>query len=211
VRGPGREPVGTAPGLCVQGRPAPPPGLPGPPGPAGPPPCLGVNGRPPWPDCGRIGCPGRGPLGRSLPGVVPGIGPRLPPVGIGGRTGTAGRTDGDVAPAAGRAAAGCVPGCCGRILEGTPCGERAAIGCPGAGEGRGVVAGPVGLDAAAGGGVAGAAGAVAGFAAAGAGCPGLATGAGAAAGGAPGATGFAGAGAAPVAGCVAGACGAAGA
>ncbi|MGB7436203.1 MAG: hypothetical protein WBW49_12375, partial [Candidatus Acidiferrum sp.] len=63
----------------------------------------------PDPVCGRIGCPGRGPLGRSDLGSVPGIGPRLPPVGIGGRTGAGGRGAG-VLPAAGLAPIGCVPG-----------------------------------------------------------------------------------------------------
>jgi len=180
LRGPGREPLGTAPGLWLQGRLCP-PGPACPPWPLGPPLGRVIKDRPPWPDCGRIGCPGRGPLGRSLPGAVPGTGPRFPPVGMGGRTGVVGRDEGEVAPAAGRAPAGCVPGCGGRVLTGAPCGGRAVIGCPGAATGRAVVAGP-GLCAAVG--AAGAGGAV-GFAdggaavacfAAGAGVPGGATG-----------------------------------
>lgn len=126
VRGPGREPVGTTPGLCVQGRPATPEGALAPAGA----PERGVNGRPPWPVCERMGCPGRGPLGRSLRGSVPGRGPRLPPVGTGGRGGIVGLGAGVVAPAAGRAPAG---GALGWTFGGAPCGGRTAIGWPGAG------------------------------------------------------------------------------
>ena len=208
VRGPGRGPLGAAPGLCCQGLPCPPLG------PPGPPPCRGVKGRLPWPDCGRIGCPGRGPLGRSLPGTVPGTGPRLPPVGIGGRGGTVGRDAGVVAPAAGRALAGCAPGWDGRALGGTLCGVRAPIGCPGIGAaGRGALAGVGrGVAGAVEEGAAGAAGlaATGAVGATGDGAAGFATGA-VGADGAIGAAGFAGAGACAAGACAAGACGATGA
>src|SRR5580700_7148006 len=114
ARGPGRVPVGSAPRRCSKGRLG---GPTAPPGPVG----RGEYVRPvppgPPPDCcGRIGCPGRGPLGRE-PGVVPGTGPRLPegkgprfPVGRGGRAGAAGRAPAAPgAAAAGRAPTGCAP------------------------------------------------------------------------------------------------------
>ena len=138
VRGPGREPLGTAPGLWAHGRPAPPASPPG----------RGVNGRPPCGCCGRMGCPGRGPVGRPLPGTVPGIGPRFPPVGIGGRGGDGGRDEGVVAPAAGRAAIGCEPAGAGRTAGGASLGGLAAIGCPGVATGRGPAVGAAGLGAA---------------------------------------------------------------
>jgi hypothetical protein len=97
---------------------------------------------------GRIGWPGRGPLGapwRWLPGVVPGTGPRLP-VGIAERVGTVGRAEGAAdAAAAGRTAEGCVPvpglgrGAAERVAGG------AAAGCPAGATGRvGVAVGAVG-------------------------------------------------------------------
>jgi hypothetical protein len=113
---------------------------------------------------GRIGWPGRGPLGapwRWLPGVVPGTGPRLP-VGIAERVGTVGRAEGAAdAAAAGRTAEGCVPvpglgrGAAGRVAGG------ATAGCPAGGTERmavGVGAGGGGAAAgfAAGGSLAGA-------------------------------------------------------
>src|SRR6516164_7999288 len=96
-----------------------------------------------------MGCPGRGPVGRPLPGTVPGIGPRFPPVGIGGRGGAGGRCVGVARPAAGRAAIGWEPaGAVGRRAGGAPCDGRAAIGCPGVAPCRGPGAGTVGLGAA---------------------------------------------------------------
>src|SRR5271170_3626314 len=100
-----------------------------------------------------MGCPGRGPLGRELPGVVPGTGPRLPvgkgprfPVGSGGRAGAAGRVPAAPgAAAAGRLPTGCAPvGCApGRAGPGVP--GRAAPApagvCPGACPGRSGVCG----------------------------------------------------------------------
>ena len=100
----------------------------------------------PPPDCcGRIGCPGRGPLGRE-PGVVPGTGPRLPdgkgprfPVGRGGRAGAAGRAPAAPgAAAAGRAPTDCTPGRtgCEPGRKGA-CAPGRIVGCAGtAGAGR---------------------------------------------------------------------------
>ncbi|MGB9435087.1 MAG: hypothetical protein WBQ89_22770 [Candidatus Acidiferrum sp.] len=121
---------------------------------------------------------------------MPGTGPRLPPVGIGGRAGVAVRVDGDVAPAAGLALAGCVPGWGGRTLCGIPCGGLAARGWPGVGAGRGVTV--AGLEAGAGVLGAGAAGGFATAGVAGAGVAGFAIGteAAAAGGGALGAAGL---------------------
>ena len=180
MRGPGRAPEGAAPGRWLKVRPAP-PGPPGPPGPEG----RGVNVRPPCPPdcCGRMGWPGRGPLGRRSrsPGAVPGTGPRFP-VGM-GRRGCCGR--GALAGDPERAACGCVPGCCGRDCGGGAppgrvpgCWPGARVvgcvgrkGCCGAGRGApevGGVAGAAGRSAA---------GAAGGVVTAGAGAAGFATGA----------------------------------
>src|SRR5258708_26423849 len=164
ARGPGRVAVGIGPRRGAKGREC---GTPGPPGP----PDRGVNGRA-WPGCcGRIGCPGRGPLVRESR-VASGKGPRFPvgsgprfPVGNGraGATGLAGAPGRPgVAPgaeAAGRMAEGFVPdgaaglGCAaGR----TDAAGRAAAGAAGAPAGAGgrigvatgaVVAGAAGLAA----------------------------------------------------------------
>lgn len=125
VRGPGRVPVGIGPRRCSKGREG---SAPGPPG-------RGL----PWPGCcGRIGCPGRGPLGRSR--EMSGRGPRLP-VGMGprfpeGRSGVFGRggTPGRVG-APGREEA--VPGAAaaGRVAEGCVLAGAAAAGRAGAAPG----------------------------------------------------------------------------
>lgn len=148
VRGPGRVPVGSGPRRCSNGRAgsAPgaacrPPGLPG---------C-----------CGRMGCPGRGPLGRSR--EMSGSGPRFPvgkgprfPVGKGrpavaGRSGAPGRpgaaaagraVDGCVAAGAtGRAAcvAGCEAGAAGRIGVGAVVGAAGFVAAGVAGAGAGAL------------------------------------------------------------------------
>src|SRR2546429_2541675 len=142
ARGPGRVPVGIGPRRCSNGRDCGPPGPPGPPD-------LGVNDRPCPGCCGRIGCPGRGPLGRDSR-LASGSGPRLPvgPDGIGprfpvgnGRAGAPALAGAPVRPgappgaaAAGRLAEGCVPdGAAGRAgAEG-----RAAAGVAGAPTGAG--------------------------------------------------------------------------
>ena len=94
-----------------------------------------------------MGWPGRGPLGRELPGVVPGTGPRLPegrgprlPVGRGERAGAAGRVVVEAGAAAAGRRLGCVPwtGALGRIGCGPVwpgrtgiCGPWRAPGCAG--------------------------------------------------------------------------------
>src|SRR2546430_2408081 len=84
-----------------------------------------------------MGCPGRGPW-RCVP-VVPGRGPRLPPVGMGGREG-AGRVAG--AAAAGRTAPGCLPSWPGRCGAGLA-GPDGAVGRAGATGAVGRAGGPV--------------------------------------------------------------------
>jgi len=149
VRGPGRVPVGIGPRRCSKGRA----------GSAPDPPGRGL----PWPGCcGRIGCPGRGPLGRSR--EMSGSGPRFP-VGKGprfpeGRSGVFGR-GGPPGRAGTPGRAGAPPGAAaaGRVVEGWVLAGAAAAGRAGADPGcEGGTAGRMGVGA----------GGAAGFAAAGA-------------------------------------------